>query len=109
MATNKVSIHSIAILRLTLTGAIAAAILFVLRWVGAFVPFLSPTHAYISLFTPADVKSVGALVEGAICSFLFGALSAAVVGLVYNLLVGFEPESKGAEPGQGRQVETASR
>jgi hypothetical protein len=98
MAANKVSIHSNAVLRLTRTGAIAAALLFVLCCVGTFVPFSSPTHAYISLFTP-----------GGIWPFLFSALSAAVVGLASNLFVGFEPEAKGAEPSQDRQVETASR
>jgi hypothetical protein len=106
---NKVSVYSIAVLRLTRTGAITAVLVFVLCWVGASAPFSSPTHAYISLFTPADVKSVSARVESGIWPFLFGALSAAVVGLLSNLFVGFEPESKGAEPGQGRQVESADR
>ena len=72
--------------RLALTGAITAAIVFVLCWLGTFIPLSSPTHAFISLFTPAEMTSVSALVEGAVWSFLFGGLSAGLLAWVYKLL-----------------------
>jgi hypothetical protein len=63
---------------------------FVLCWLGTFIPFSSPTHAYIGLFTPAEMNSVVALCQGAAWSFLFGGLSGAVFAWIYNLLDGLE-------------------
>jgi hypothetical protein len=48
------------------------------------MPFSSPTHAYIGLFTSAEPTSVFALLEGGVWSFLFGALSGAVFAALYN-------------------------
>lgn len=76
--------HVLRVPRLIATAGITAAIVFVLCWLGTFVPYSSPTHAYIGLFTLADTSSVQALAEGAVWSLLFGALSGAVFGLVYN-------------------------
>jgi len=64
MATQSVGTHSIGVLRLALTGAITAAFVFLLCWLGTFIPFSSPTHAYIGLFTPAEMSSVAALAQG---------------------------------------------
>ena len=50
----------------------------------SFIPYSSPTHAYIEVFTNADVGSVRALAEGAVWSLLFGGSAAAVFALVYN-------------------------
>jgi hypothetical protein len=86
MATQSIASRRIGVLRLALTGAITAAIVFVLCWLGTFIPLSSPTHAFISLFTPAEMTSVSALVEGAVWSFLFGGLSAGLLAWVYNLL-----------------------
>jgi hypothetical protein len=83
-------IHRIAVLRLALTGAITAALVFFLCWLGTFIPFSSPTHAYIGIFTPADPNSVGALAQGVCWSFLFGGLSGAVLAAVYNALAPLE-------------------
>ena len=91
MATNDPSVGRIGVLRLALTGAITAAAVFLLCWLGTFIPFSSPTHAYIGLFTPADVGSATALAQGTCWSFLFGGLSAAVLAAVYNLLRPLEP------------------
>jgi len=74
----------LSVARLTVAGGATAAIAFVLCWLGTLVPFASPTHAYISLFTSADVSSVQALGEGALWSLLFGALVGALFALVYN-------------------------
>lgn len=90
MATRPTAMHKLAVLRLALTGAITAAVVFFLCWLGTFVPFLSPTHAYLALFTPAEIGSGEALTEGLCWSFLFGGLSGAVLAVVYNLLGGLE-------------------
>ena len=84
------SAHNIGALRLGLTGAITASVLFILCWVGTLVPFSSPTHAYIGLFTPAETSSFLALCEGAAWSFLFGGLSGALFALIYNAFAGLE-------------------
>ena len=71
-------------IRCTLTGALVAALLFILCWIGTFIPFSSPTHAYIGLFTPAPMSSAQALIEGSCWSLAFGAVIGALVALVYN-------------------------
>ena len=86
MATQSVVTHRLDVLRLALTGAITAAVVFAFCWLGTLVPFSSPTHAYISLFTPAEISSGAALAQGLFWSFLFGGLSGAVLAIVYNLL-----------------------
>ena len=86
MATQSSAVHRIGVLRLALTGAVTAALVLALCWLGTLIPFSSPTHAYIGLFTPAEQNSVSALFEGTVWSFLFGGLSGAVLALVYNAL-----------------------
>ena len=70
--------------RMAVTGAITAVVAFVLCWVGTFVPFSSPTHAYVGLFTAAPISSLEALAEGAFWSLLFGALIGALFAAVYG-------------------------
>jgi hypothetical protein len=74
----------VSVSRLLVAGGVTAAAVFILCWLGTFVPFSSPTHAYIGLFANADVSSVQALGEGAIWSLLFGALVGGLFGLIYN-------------------------
>jgi hypothetical protein len=57
----------------------------ILCWIGAFVPFSSPTHAYISLFTPAEIHSVRALLEGTLWALLFGLVAGMTLAATYNL------------------------
>jgi len=76
--------HKLSITRLFVTGAATAAAIFVLCWIGTFIPYASPTHAYIGLFTNADMSSGRALVEGTIWSLVFGGLSAALFAVIYN-------------------------
>lgn len=90
MATQAIVTRRIGILRLALTGAITAGLVFVLCWLGTLVPFSSPTHAYIGLFTPAELSSGLALAQGTCWSFLFGGLSGALFAWVYNALAGLE-------------------
>lgn len=75
---------SIGVRRTIVAGGATAAAVFVLCWLGTFIPFSSPTHAYIGLFTLADASSIQALVEGTVWSLLFGALVGAVFALSYN-------------------------
>jgi hypothetical protein len=78
--------HQLAVSRLLVAGGITAAAVFVVCWLGTFVPFSSPTHAFIALFTQRAAQSVAALVEGAIWALLFGAFSAALFALIYNAM-----------------------
>jgi hypothetical protein len=84
------STHRIGVVRLAATGGVGAAVIFVLCWLGTFIPFASPTHAYIGLFTLADMQSGAALLEGSFWSLLFGGLSGALIAAIYNLFAGLE-------------------
>ena len=76
--------QTVSVLRLLTSGAFTGAVVFVLCWIGTFIPFSSPTHAYISLFTNAKVNSAQALAEGALWSLLFGGLVGAIFAVIYN-------------------------
>ena len=80
MAGTRLSVQRVAA-----TGAAGAAIIFILCWLGLFIPSSSPTHSYVSLFTSADMTSLRALGEGSLWSLLFGGLSGGVLALIYNL------------------------
>lgn len=80
--------HRLSKRRVASAGGLAMAIIFIICWVGTFIPFSSPTHAFIGLFTPAEQGSVAALLEGTMWSLLFGALSGVVFSAVYNMLAG---------------------
>jgi hypothetical protein len=76
--------QTLGVARVLVAGAVTATVVFAVCWLGAFLPFASPTHAYVSLFTTADIRSGWALVEGSFWSLLFGGLTAALFALVYN-------------------------
>ena len=76
----------LGVVRFASAAGLSAAFVFILCWLGTLIPFSSPTHAYIALFTPAPMQSVQALGEGTLWSLLFGVLTGAVFALVYNLL-----------------------
>ena len=80
----------IGVFRVAATIGVASAAIFALCWVGTFLSFSSPTHAYIGLFTTADTQSVQALIEGGIWSLLFGVISGALVAGLYNLFAGLD-------------------
>lgn len=77
-------VEKISVPRLLVAGGVTAAVVFVLCWLGTFIPFSSPTHAYISLFTSADMQSLAALIKGTIWSLLFGGLVGGVFALIFN-------------------------
>lgn len=79
-------VRKIGVLRLALTGAITAGVFFALCWIGLFLPFGSPTHAYLALFTNAEMTSAAALVQGLCWSVAFGALLGGMSAFFYNAL-----------------------
>jgi hypothetical protein len=76
--------QTLGITRLAVTGGVTGGLFLVFCWLGTFLPVSSPTHAYIKLFTNADVGSARALVEGGVWALLFGALISALFAFVYN-------------------------
>jgi hypothetical protein len=86
-------VRRIGVMRLSATLGLGGLAIFVLCWLGTFVPYASPTHAFIALFTNAPVNSVAALVQGALWSFLLGALSGALLAALYNLFGGLDSEA----------------
>ena len=77
--------NRVGVFQIAATGGVGAAVIFVLCWLGTFIPFASPTQAYIGLFTLADIQSGAALLEGSLWSLLFGGLSGAVIAAIYNM------------------------
>ena len=75
----------LSVLRLGITGGLTAGLIFVLCWLGTFVPFSSPTHGYLTLFTNAEISSGSALAQGTCWSLLFGFIVGAVFAFIYNL------------------------
>ena len=76
--------HTLQVTRMIVTGGVTASVVFVLCWLGTFITFSSPTHAYIALFTRAEIGSLAALAEGSLWSLLFGALVAGAFATIYN-------------------------
>ena len=76
--------HTLNVLHLMVAGGLAASVIFLICWAGAFLPYTSPTHAYIGLFTTAEYTSERALAEGFCWSLLFGGLIGALFALIYN-------------------------
>ena len=74
------------VLRFALTGALAAAIFYVICWLGAFLPIGPATHMYLKLFTSADINSGLSLVQGLCWSLAFGLIAGALIASIYNLL-----------------------
>jgi hypothetical protein len=76
----------LGVVRLAVTGALAAAIFFILCWIGAAIGLGPATHGYIGLFTDAPMASTTALVIGTCWSFVFGLVAGGLIALLYNLL-----------------------
>lgn len=77
--------QTVSTLRLAISTAVTAGLAFVVCWLATFIPFSSPTHAYISLFTNAEISSGLAVVEGTCWSLLFGLIVGAIFAVAYNV------------------------
>ena len=84
-ASSKVSV-----VRFALTGAIASGVFFLLCWVGLFLPFGSPTHAYLGLFTNAELTTAFGFGQGLCWSVIFGAVAGLLISVSYNALSVFD-------------------
>ena len=84
------STNHLGVVRLAATTGVTAGLIFVLCWIGTFISFASPTHAYIGLFTDAETQSIQALIEGGLWSLLFGLLSGTLIAALYNLFAGLD-------------------
>jgi hypothetical protein len=78
------TVRKIGVQRLALTGALAAGLFYLLCWIGAQLPIGPATHAYLTLFTNAELSTGRALVEGLIWSVAFGLIAGALVAAIYN-------------------------
>lgn len=78
-------VSRIGVARLAAAIGVGSALIFLLCWLGTFISFSSPTHAYISLFTLADPQSAQGLAEGTIFSLLFGFVSGGIIAFCYNM------------------------
>jgi hypothetical protein len=87
---SDVANRRINVVRASAATGLGFAALMILCWIGAFIPFASPTHAYVGLFTPAELHSVRALMEGTLWAFLFGIVAGAIISLIYNSLAALE-------------------
>ena len=66
----------------------ALVVLFVVCLVVALLfPDLPATHAWVGLFSAAPIPSVRVWVDGILFSVVFGWITAAVLGVVYNRLI----------------------
>ena len=84
------STNQLGVLRLAATTGVAAGVIFLVCWIGTFISFASPTHAYIGLSTDAETQSIRALAEGGLWSLLFGLFSGALIAAFYNLFAGLD-------------------
>ena len=87
---DRTSYRRLNALRVTVATSLAAVVFLVLCWIGARIGFGPGTHAYISLFSNADVTSVTALLLGICWSFFGGAVIGVIYALIYNALAPLE-------------------
>lgn len=76
--------QTLSVIRMLIAAGLSAAAVFLLCWISAPLPYDSPAHAYIGLFTSADYASGQALAEGLSWSVLFGGGGGAIFALFYN-------------------------
>jgi hypothetical protein len=70
-----------------LSGALVV-LLAVCEAAAVILPGWQLTHAWLALFSSAEVGSLRNLIEGIIASAIFGWITAAVLVTIYNRLVG---------------------
>lgn len=89
-ADTRIAPNKVGVLRFSITGALSAAVFFILCWLAALLPIGPATHMFIRLFTDAEITSTMALFLGTCWSFLFGLVAGGLVAIFYNLLASLD-------------------
>jgi hypothetical protein len=76
--------HRLGVLRCAVTGAVVLGLIYILCWAGAALGITNVSHMYIELFTTAPTPSGAALATGLAWSLAFGAVTGALLAVVYN-------------------------
>ena len=88
MATESAGSAPFNIVALGWALSAALVVLFVICLVVAvLLPDLPATHAWVGLFSAAPMTSLRVWVDGILFSVVFGWITAAVLGVVYNRLI----------------------
>ncbi len=66
-------------------GALVLGIIFLACWLLIFTP-VTATHAFIALFTTAEMTSFAALVQGLCWSLLFGAWTGFLIAIIHKFV-----------------------
>ena len=85
-SSMRANFNKVGVLRLALTGALAATAFAFLCWLGARLGIGSVTHMYLQLFTGGEIDSGIALFIAACSSFLAGLVAGGFIAFFYNLL-----------------------
>lgn len=85
-SSSAITAQRVGVLRLALTGGLAAVIFYVICWVGALMPLGPAPHMYLQLFTSAEPTSGAALATGAFWSLAFGVIGGALFASIFNAL-----------------------
>ena len=87
---TRIAPGKVGILRFSITGALSAAVFFILCWVAAWLSIGLFTHKFIPLFTDAESTSSLALFLGTCVALVFGLVVGALVAFFYNLLASLD-------------------
>ena len=85
MATGSKRITGVRLLRFGLSGAIAAALIFVGLWAAAQLP-MGPSDMIADLFTTRGPETIAELKYGALFAAVIGFFAGAISDLVYDTL-----------------------
>jgi len=83
MKGRPVEAPNLSVIRLLIAGGISAALVFMLCWISAELPYYTPAPNYVRLFT-SNYPSALAFTEGVSWSLASGGIIGALVSLVYN-------------------------
>ena len=87
---TRIAPGKVGVLRFSITGALSAAVFFILCWVASLLSIDLITHGFIPLFTDAELTSTMALFQGTCMALLFGLVAGALIALFYNLLASLD-------------------
>jgi len=85
MAANSRGITGVRLLRFGLSGAIAAALVFVGLWTAAQLP-MGPSDTIVDLFPTRGTASIAGLEEGVLYAALIGFFAGAIADFAYEAL-----------------------